>query len=70
MSADDWATAAEEAEADQAVGEEPTEDDSEAVSEELVGGDALPSEETDADGPSEEVDTQGETEIEEEELSN
>ena len=70
MSADDWATAAEEAEADQAVGEEPTEDDSEAVSEELGGGDALPSEETDADGPSEEVDNQEETEIEEEELSN
>ena len=70
MSADDWATAAEKAEADQAVGEQPTEDGSEAVSEEPGDGDALSSEETDDEGPSEEVDNQEETEIEEEELSN
>ena len=68
MSADDWATAAEEA--DQADGDELTEDDSEAVGEELGEGDALPDEENGDDGPADERDNQEETEIEEEELSN
>ena len=68
MSADDWATAAEEA--DQADGDELIEDDSEAAGEELGEGGALPDEENGDDGPADEQDNQEETEIEEEELSN
>ena len=68
MSADDWATAAEEA--DQADGDELIEDDSEAVGEELGEGGALSDEENGDDGPADEQDNQEETEIEEEELSN
>ena len=68
MSADDWATAAEEA--DQADGDELTKDGSEAGGEELGEGDALPDEENGDDGPTDERDNQEETEIEEEELSN